>query len=192
MNMKVVLISSIVIGGAAAVGIAIYLHRKNEAVDEGEEDVAYTYEDAVKKAKKRLAEGKEDGVKYIKSNLDMVSYHKITDSYSNEKIVEEDEPKNDDAEEFDPASIEKWPDEKDGAWYRISEDAFIYSEYTKSNSYVWDGKSPYLAYYETGEHAYEKDDELFKRVVTLSFDEDGPWWFANDEKDSVASVTLKQ
>lgn len=143
-----------IIGGllGGAVGAAYFLIKQrkegSDAVRDNP-DIAYTYEEAVKKAREKLQNGNDEGVKLVPhqdvpdldAEIEMkTAYHKISEEYvtttedndagGKTVIIEEGQLEigtSEQAVEEDPlAGLEPWPDNKVGKYIRISEDKFRY------------------------------------------------------------------
>lgn len=143
-----------IIGGllGGAVGAAYFLiKQRKEGSDavRSNPDIAYTYEEAVKKAREKLQNGNDEGVKLVPhqdvpdldAEIEMkTAYHKISEEYvttteENEAggktvIIEEGQleigTSEQSAEEDPLKGLEPWPEEKVGKYIRISEDKFRY------------------------------------------------------------------
>lgn len=187
MNGKAIAIVMASAGAVAATGLAIYIwrRRKAESLDEG--DVAYTYEEAREKLQKLAAEGKMDDVRVVTGastvgkDGGITAYHKVGETPAKPEAKEAPGP----VKDLD------WPDERDGEWYRISEDAFEYGN---------DGADKELLTWREGEPYFKgvdgeiiANDELLARSATLLRDgEESPWYFVTNDGTSKAEVVIEQ
>lgn len=191
----------IVIPCAVLVGAAIcayflyrkHVNQKEESGDDGE--IAYTYEDAVAKAKAKREsvklsqdQDKPDLKSYSTkssiedSGIDKESQLKYTKTVedlgysSREKIVEEDEKDEDD-------SFKPYTDEMTGMWFRVAEDKYKYANpFYDKREFVYFSNDRVLEEISTSEKV--DDSELIRRLATLCRNEEHSdvYFFTNEEE----------
>lgn len=181
------------VSGAIIGGYLIYrkFFAKKDEFDDGEREVAYTYEDAVAKAKARLVDsGKDDGVKLAPSEdkpalkgkdisnitFDEASYKDIVKDYA--------DTDGDDISEKAPVEEEKEPEkEKPSKYTLITEEIFRYEnpfhlknsgEYSSVRNALFGWNNDYDELH---------DEELVDILKKLCADKnhEDTYWFSCDE-----------
>lgn len=191
---KIVVPCVVLIGAAVGAYFLYKKFKKDGEVGSSSNEIAYTYEEALAKAK-----AKKESVKLSKDQdkpdlkpystkssildeaIDKESQLKYTKTvedlgYSKEKIEEEKE------EPEETLSFEPFEDEKVGMWYRIAEDRYKYNNpFYEKREFVYYTKDMKLEEISTSE-LYD-DNELERRMATLCSEEDHQdvYFFTNDE-----------
>lgn len=185
---------------AAAIGVAAYLYFKKSSAEEtdpsDEIPVAYSYDEALQKAKEKIAAGdKDDRVKLVPAidwitsvnAQDIKNYNSIASEYDTESEIDPDDIPTEDSDTDDGVSDNAdWPvaddaenaviaeenyipihDEDLGKFYRISEDKYRFENLSEY--------AKVTGIYNAKGHAlmldklgmYTPETELFRRVATI-------------------------
>lgn len=182
------------VGAAAAVGYFVYRKFFNEENEAEEREVAYTYEDAVAKAKARLVDsGKDDGVKLapsedkpsLKGNDISTINIDVHDKASYDKIAEEYVT----VEEESDSQEEETPEKN---FTVITEEIFRYENpFNIKSKGTFSKKEGVLTGWNNEYDQIDEPDLVKKLRVLCSVDNhDDIYWFSCDEEASDYEIEI--
>lgn len=192
------------LGGLVGTAVGLYLKNKAGTDDlepaDPDAEVAYTYEEAVEKAKAKIEgkvklvpqEDKPDLNSYKPDPAARKAYHKIVEPYQTGSDVEDDREPVEETVEPDEVAVEPWPDEEDGEFMRISEDKFKFENpfHDKLVGTYFENDAVIGGWNEELEPVDE--EELVRRLATLCLEpeHDGSYYFSNPDEETDYEIVV--